>query len=81
MANKTKFLSDQEKHNYMLLSRLIQDCEYYLGNGNMCKKHLWAGNEIDQIEKMRELYNGFCIKPIWCTINDINYYESKMVIK
>lgn len=43
------------KFNYMLLSRLQSDCDYYLGNGNRCARQLWAGNEQAQIDKMREL--------------------------
>lgn len=68
-------------YEYQLLDRLKQDCEYYLGNGNRNPKYLWDGNELLQIEKMRELYNGFPddLKPEWITIDDINKYEEKMI--
>lgn len=70
-------------YEYQLLDRLRQDCEYYLGNGNKNSKYLWTGNELEQIEKMRELYNKFPddLKPEWITIDDINKYEEKMLSK
>lgn len=71
----------EEKFNYMLLSRLQSDCNYYLGNGNRYSPHLWAGNEKEQIEKMKELYNSFSDdkKPEWLTWEQILQYEKKMV--
>lgn len=71
------------KNEYQLLDRLRQDCEYYLGNGNRNSKYLWAGSELEQIEKMRELYNKFPddLKPECITIEDINKYEDKMLSK
>lgn len=68
------------EYNYMLLDRLKQDCEYFLGNGNGSVKHLWAGDIDEQIAKMKELYNSFTDeqKPEWITIEDINNYEKKM---
>ena len=48
-----------EKFRYMMLSRLKQDCEYYLGNGNRSTKYLWAGSEKDQIQEMKTRYNAF----------------------
>lgn len=71
----------EEKRNYMMLDRLRMDCEYYLGNGNRYAKHLWAGNEKDQIEEMKKIYNSFSDdkKPEWLTIENIIEYENKMV--
>lgn len=68
------------EYNYMLLDRLKQDCEYFLGNGNGNVKHLWAGDIDEQIDKMKELYNSFADdeKPEWITMKDINNYEKKM---
>ena len=64
----------------MLLARLKQDCEYFLGNGNGSERHLWAGNIDEQIDKMKELYNSFADeeKPEWITMKDIDNYEKKM---
>lgn len=73
--------SEQEKLNYMLLGRLQQDCEYYLGYGNKQPSHLWAKNEEGQIDKMKELYNSFSDdeKPEWLPYEQILEYENKMV--
>jgi hypothetical protein len=66
--------------DYRLLSRLVSDCDYYLGNGNRSEKHLWAGNVDGQIKKMKELWNGFPknAKPEWLSMEDILDYEKKM---
>ncbi|WP_209010595.1 LPD11 domain-containing protein [Anaerovorax sp. IOR16] len=66
---------------YMLLGRLQMDCDYYLGNGNRYANHLWAKNEIEQIQKMKELWNGFPDneKPEWLTYEQILEYERKMI--
>jgi hypothetical protein len=64
--------------NYQLLARLQQDCDYYLGNGNRSKNRLWAGSEVEQINKMKELYDGLSEKPKWVTLDDIERYEAAM---
>ena len=68
----------QNEYDYMLLDRLKQDCEYFLGNGNRAEKHLWAGNVNDQIAKMKELYNKLPEKPEWLSMEDIENYEKEM---
>lgn len=70
--------ANQDEYNYMLLDRLKQDCEYYLGNGNRNAKCLWAGNEDGQIAEMRKIYNQLKEKPEWLTIDDINNYAKEM---
>jgi len=72
----------EEKFNYMMLSRLKSDCDYYLGNGNRYKGCLWAGDEREQINEMKELYNNFKedAKPEWLTYEQILEYERLMVI-
>lgn len=73
------FLNESSnKGDYMLLSRLKHDCDYFLGNGNRAEKHLWAGSVKEQIEKMRELYKGLDKKPEWLTKEDIDKYEKDM---
>jgi len=64
---------------YQLLGRLQQDCEYYLGAGGQNKRHLWALDEIQQIQKMKELYHDLPVKPVWITLEEIKEYEEKMV--
>ena len=69
-----------EKFRYMMLSRLKQDCDYYLGNCNRYSGHLWAKNEADQIQEMKDRYNTFLDdkKPEWLTWDDILRYEILM---
>lgn len=70
---------DRDKFNYQLLARLQQDCEYYLGHGQRAKKHLWAGDEAEQIAKMKELYDAVPVKPEWISLTDIERYEAAML--
>ena len=66
---------------YMMLSRLQGDCNYYLGKGNRCKKHLWAGDAKAQIKEMKKLYNELPDdqKPEWLTWEQILKYETEMI--
>ena len=63
-----------------MISRLKQDCDYYLGNGNRSVKYLWAGSESEQIQEMKTRHNAFIDdkKPEWLTWDDILKYESLM---
>ena len=72
---------EDDKFNYMMLGRLKQDCDYFLGHGNGYEKHLWAGNVEDQIAKMKELYNKVPEKPEWLSSEDIDKYEKDMLAK
>lgn len=76
----SEYTHKDSKFKYMLLDRLKQDCEYFLGNGNGAEKHLWAGNIDDQIKLMKDLYNSFSDnqKPEWISIEDIDNYEKQM---
>ena len=65
---------------YMLLDRLKQDCIYYLDNGR-CAKQLWARDEQEQINKMRELYDSLPEKPEWLTREQIDNYAAQMGVK
>lgn len=69
-----------KKSSYMLLSRMQQDCEYYLNEGNRNANNLWAGNETAQITEMKRLYNSFedSQKPQWLSMQDIERYEDLM---
>lgn len=70
-----------DSHKYMLLDRMKQDCNYYLGNGNHLKKYLWAGDEKEHIEDMKALWNSFPddAKPEWLTLEQIEEYEKQML--
>jgi hypothetical protein len=71
--------TEEARYEYMLLGRLQTDCDYYLGNGNRCARHLWALGEQQQIAKMKELYEGLPVKPEWLTWEQILDYERQMV--
>lgn len=74
-------LNHDAKFRYQMLSRMQQDCEYFLGNGNGNEKHLWAGNVEDQIKYMKDLWNSFEEKPEWLSMEDIEKYEKDMLAK
>lgn len=81
MVDMSDILSHDARFRYQLLSRMQGDCDYYLGYGNRYAGHLWAGNEKDQIEAMKELWNSFPqnAKPEWLSMDDIREYERKML--
>lgn len=72
---------NDSKFNYMMLSRLKSDCDYYLNNGGRSKNVLWAGDEVEQIKEMKRIYNTFSedLKPEWLIMEDILHYEKLMV--
>ena len=73
-------LSKDEPFRYQLLGRMKMDCEYYLGNGNKNRNQLWTGNETEQIEYIKALWNSFPEegKPEWLTYEQILEFEEKM---
>ena len=70
----------EPKFRYMMLSRMKQDCDYYLGNGNRSTNHLWAHSEKAQINNMIALWNTFDLedKPEWLTWGELMGYAQKM---
>lgn len=82
--NKQEFVewigTVEERYMYMLLSRMQQDCEYYLGYGSRCEERLWAGSVNQQIEFMRILYDSVPGKPEWLSLEDIKQYELAMKV-
>lgn len=72
-----------KKFRYMMLSRMKQDCDYYLGNGGRSTNHLWAHDEKAQIENMIALWKSFEPedRPEWMTWADIISYANKMGLK
>ena len=71
-------MAEDKKFNYMMLSRLQGDCEYFLGSGNKYVGHLWADSVEEHIAEMKRLYNSVPIKPEWLSLEDILNYEAKM---
>jgi hypothetical protein len=66
------------KFHYMMLSRLVSDCEYYSRNPH--PKHLWAGSVSGQITEMKRLWNELPLnkKPEWLSMEDILEWENKL---
>ena len=77
--NEEKEMNEDNKFDYMMLDRLRQDCEYFLGNGNGSERNLWAGNVEDQIAEMRKIYDKLPEKPEWLSLEDIDKYEKDML--
>ena len=71
-----------DKGRYMFLSRMQNDCKYFL-DGHEYNKFLWAENPEKQIEYMKWLYNSFPDdkKPEWISMEEIEDYERQMVGK
>lgn len=67
---------------YMMLSRLQCDCDYYLRYGGRDANHrLWDHGEQRQINEMRRLYDLLPVKPEWLTREQIDEYAAKMGVK
>lgn len=66
------------KFSYMMLSRLVSDCKYYIRHPH--PKHLWAGSVAGQIEEMKRLWNELPIKgkPEWLSMEEILEWEIKL---
>lgn len=79
-----RVMEDWSKHEprfrYMMLDRLRQDCNYYLGYGGRNPNSLWAGDEKRQIQTMKDIWNTFPKEdtPEWLTWEDILEFERKM---
>jgi len=77
----SKYIESPNKIDYMILSRLQGDCEYYLNYGNRYKGHLYYKDEQKHIIEMKVLWNDFPHdkKPEWLTYDQILNYEKLMI--
>lgn len=68
------------KFDYMMLSRLQSDCEYFLKNGNGFVGHLYYKDVDRHIEEMKKIYNSFSKeeRPEWISLEEIDSYQEKM---
>jgi hypothetical protein len=75
-------LSRPEEFRYQLLDRMRQDCNYYLGNGQVYGNHLWAGNdnEEEHITIMKAIWHSLPDKPVWLTLAQIVDTGEKMLM-
>lgn len=64
--------------DYMMLSRLIMDLEYYFGNGNKHAKFLFYDTIEEHIAEVEKQYNALSPSPEWFTQNDLNEWKEKV---
>lgn len=67
------------RHQYMMLSRLQSDCEYFLGHGNGCVKYLYYDTPEEHIKEMKNLWNMLEPKPEWLSMVKIEEYDQRML--
>lgn len=81
--NFNDILNKSDHFRYQLLSRMKSDCDYYLGNGGHHVKYLWADNEVEHIDYMKQLWNSFDEneKPEWLPYEELLAYEKEMCPK
>lgn len=66
------------RHDYMMLSRMQQDCKYYKSKEHFNRAH--ASTWEQHIDAMKKLWQKFPedLKPEWCTWEQILEYEKSM---
>lgn len=67
-----------QRHSYMMLGRLVEDCKYYLDQHGS-EEQLWAKNVEEQIQTMRGFYHSVDEKPQWLTEEQLEDYASRML--
>lgn len=82
LREQWNLFSTDKTFYYQMLSRLQQDCNYYLFT-TKSSKVLWAHDEEEQIEIMKHLYLSFYDweKPEWISMSDIEDFEKQMCHK
>ena len=75
------FVRHPRERDYMMLSRLQMDCNYFLGNGNGYEGHLYYKSVEEHCDEMEKLWNSFADedKPEWLTMEQIKEYREKML--
>lgn len=68
------------KFEYMMLSKLQSDCEYFLGYGSRNPNILCNGSVKSHINRMKDLWTTFpdSQKPAWLTWEQLLQYEKEM---
>lgn len=77
------FTRHPRERDYMMLSKLQADCNYFLGNGNGYEGHLYYKSVEKHCAEMEKLYNSFADydKPEWLTLDQIHEYKTNMLEK
>lgn len=77
------FRRNPYEFQYMLLSRMQSDCEYFLGYGNRSVTILSGNDPQHHIDRMKELWEELPAdgKPEWLTWEQLLTYEKAMCNK
>jgi hypothetical protein len=69
-------LGEGQKHKYMMLGRMLSDCEYFLRNPY--QRHLYFPSIARHCKEMRQYWLSLNIKPEWLSYKQIGKLEHKM---
>lgn len=69
-------LGEGQKHKYMMLGRMLSDCEYFLRNPY--ERHLYFPSIARHCKEMRQYWLSLNIKPEWLSYKQIGRLEYKM---
>lgn len=69
-------LGEGQRHKYMMLNRMLSDCEYFLRNPY--ERHLYFQSIARQCKEMRQYWLSLNIKPEWLSYKQIGKLEHKM---
>jgi len=75
----TQSTQDDNKYNYMLLSRYQQDIEYFLNYGNRSERNLFFDTKEEHIEETIKLWESLEPKPEWLPYDQLAEYKTKML--
>lgn len=80
-AFAAELLTESESFRYQLLSRMNEDCVYYLGWGHRQASALWAKDAASHLSLMKKLWMSFPDdrKPQWLSYSRIQQYEVEML--
>ena len=76
---ESKKVIHPQRYEYMMLSRLQSDCEYFTNYGKCMLNRKTESDIYSLIEEMRDIYNSLEDKPEWLSLEDINKYEAEML--
>lgn len=71
-------MTNNDTFNYMMLSRLQSDCEYFLGWGNGGGR-VFPDTVKEHIAEMKRLWSILPEKPEWLSYEQIESYEQRML--
>ena len=75
------FVRHPREFDYMMLSRFVTDCKYFIGYGNGYEGHLYHKEVNKHCDEMKKLYNSLpdSDKPEWLTAEQIEEYRTNML--